>query len=302
MLRVRKLFPIPVLACLLAAPPALGTTGPPDTVSDRVMITAPLGNDPLDAAEARDQEAERSEAARGGTANDARSHYAQARGEAASDRRRASQDRRAEASERKQSKLDRAIALADRGAGASERNDAQFDRSSALADRGASAREREHASHDDLTGAYMRGPGFVELERDMARARRAEVPFVVAFVDVDGLKAVNDSRGHAAGDRMLREVAHTFGEKLRSHDLVIRYGGDEFVCAISGLAIADATKRLALVSAALASSTEHASVTIGLAELRSDDSAEDLVARADAALYRVRKKVLSGGATASRPA
>ena len=50
---MRKLFPIPVLACLLAAPSALGATGAPDTDGDRVMITSPLGNDPLDVAEAR---------------------------------------------------------------------------------------------------------------------------------------------------------------------------------------------------------------------------------------------------------
>jgi Transglycosylase-like domain len=52
-LRVRKLFPVPVLACLLAVPAAFGATPSPDTDSERAMITAPLGNDPLDAAEAR---------------------------------------------------------------------------------------------------------------------------------------------------------------------------------------------------------------------------------------------------------
>ncbi|MDQ6617657.1 MAG: diguanylate cyclase [Actinomycetota bacterium] len=191
-----------------------------------------------------------------------------ARREAASDRRRASQDRLA---------------------GARERDQAELDRDTALADRGASAREREYASHDDLTGVYRRGPGFVELDREIVRAKRTAQPLVVAFVDVDHLKDVNDSRGHAAGDRMLVEVADAFRASLRSYDLIIRYGGDEFVCAMSGQTMVDATARVALVHIALEEAPEHGSVTVGLAELQPDDSAETLLDRADAELYRQRQ-------------
>jgi diguanylate cyclase (GGDEF)-like protein len=143
---------------------------------------------------------------------------------------------------------------------------------------------------------YVRRAGFVELAREMARVRRAGEPLVLAFIDVNGLKAINDSRGHAAGDRLLLEVAGVFKTGLRSHDLIIRYGGDEFVCAISGLDLGDAQKRLALVSAALAETTEQGSVTMGLAELQPDDSPEELVARADAALYRRRLEQRGTGA------
>ena len=212
-----------------------------------------------------------------------------ARREAWYDRRRASQDRRAGANERSSAETDRDISLADRGAGASERTHAELDRGTSLADRGASAREREDASVDDLTGVYLRGAGFVDLEREMARAKRTDQPLALAFVDVDRLKGINDSRGHAAGDRMLLSVADTFRAKLRSYDLIIRYGGDEFVCAMSGLTMAAASERFALVNALLAEAPEHGSVTVGLAELRPDDSAEDLVGRADAALYRQRE-------------
>jgi diguanylate cyclase (GGDEF)-like protein len=184
--------------------------------------------------------------------------------------------------------LDRSTALADRGAGASERTAAELDRSTALADRGASAKERERSSHDGLTGAYLRGPGSVELEREIARARRTEQPLVLAFVDVDGLKAINDSRGHGAGDRVLLDVANALRARLRSHDLIIRYGGDEFACVIAGLSAANATKRLGLVNAALAQAAVPASVTVGVTELQPTDSIEDLLARADAALYRER--------------
>ena len=238
-----------------------------------------------------DQAGEQFEArVRAGIAIDALNRPVLVRRQAASDRRRASRDRRVGPNEGTQAQLDRETALSDRRAGAIDRTQARLDRDTALADRVASAREREHASIDGLTGVYLRGPGSAELEREIARARREDKPLVLAFVDVDHLKTINDSRGHVAGDRMLREVANTLGAKLRSYDLIMRYGGDEFVCALLGLSIADATKRLVLVNAALAEAPEHGSVTVGLADLRPDDLPEDLVTRADAALYRERQQ------------
>jgi diguanylate cyclase (GGDEF)-like protein len=130
----------------------------------------------------------------------------------------------------------------------------------------------------------------VELEREIVRARRGGYPLVVAFVDVDGLKAINDSLGHAAGDGMLRHVANSFRAHMRTHDLIIRYGGDEFVCAVAGLHEADAAARLRLVNRTLAGLPERASVTVGLAELRADDTAGDLITRADDALYEQRQR------------
>lgn len=182
--------------------------------------------------------------------------------------------------------FDRRGASEDRRAGAGERTQARHDRDSARADRGASAREREHARFDELTGAYLRGPGLVELESEVARARKAQQPLVLAFVAVDRLKVISNSRGRAAGDRLLLEVVETLREPLRSYDLIIRYADDEFVCAISGLSMAAAKKQLALVSAALADGPERGSITVGLAELGPDDAPEDVVARADAVLNR----------------
>ncbi len=211
------------------------------------------------------------------------------RRESAGDRERASQDRRAGASDRSAAEHDRNAALTDRGSGAHERTEAAFDRGAAADDRSASARERESASIDELTGAYRRDAGLVELKREIARARRTQEPLVLAFVDVDRLKAVNDSRGHVAGDRILLEVASTLRARMRSYDLMVRFGGDEFLCALAGLDMADARERLAPVNAALAAAPEHGSVSIGLAELQADDSVDDLVARADIALYLERR-------------
>jgi diguanylate cyclase (GGDEF)-like protein len=112
---------------------------------------------------------------------------------------------------------------------------------------------------------------------------------VLAFVDVDRLKATNDSLGHAAGDELLRHIADTIRANLRSYDLIVRFGGDEFVCGLAGLNMEQATKRFVLVNKDLAE-TQQASVTAGLAELQADDSLEDLVMRADEALYRERQQ------------
>jgi diguanylate cyclase (GGDEF)-like protein len=87
---------------------------------------------------------------------------------------------------------------------------------------------------------------------------------------------------------MLIEVANALKAQVRPYDLVIRLGGDEFICAIVGLNLTDAKKRLALVNSALERAPERGSVTVGLAELRPGDSPEKLVARADAALPRKR--------------
>jgi diguanylate cyclase (GGDEF)-like protein len=262
-----------------------------------------------DAAELRDQAAERSEALLS-AAEPRVVASVLARRDAASDRRWSSDDRQAGAVERTHAEHDREIALVDRRAGAGERTqagddrdgalvdrrdgagqrtEAEHDRDGALVDRDASAREREDSYLDGLTGVYLRAAGLIELGREIARTRRADLPLTLGFVDVDGLKATNDTRGHAAGDRMLIEVANAFRARMRSHDLMIRMGGDEFVCAISGLNIADAAHRLTLINAALAEAPEPGSVTVGFAELRPDDSPGSLLARADAALYAERR-------------
>ncbi len=122
----------------------------------------------------------------------------------------------------------------------------------------------------------------------MARAKRTGRPFLLAFVDVDGLKATNDSLGHGAGDELLRLVVETMRTHLRSYDLIVRFGGDEFVAGMSGMSQEEAAKRFALVNADLAK-IRQGSVTAGFAELRRRESLGDLLARADEQLYRARQ-------------
>lgn len=90
------------------------------------------------------------------------------------------------------------------------------------------------ALSDPLTGVLNRR-GFVQaVERELARANRHETPFVLAYVDVRGLKAVNDSEGHRAGDDVLKRVAGLLTDSVRAEDAVGRLGGDEFALLLAG--------------------------------------------------------------------
>ena len=151
------------------------------------------------------------------------------------DERSAARDERAETRERAAGGVeagavaDRAGALRDRRGAASDRTQAADDRAAASADRALAAQDRAAASIDVLTGAHRRDAGMLELERELARAKREGESTALAFVDVDDLKRTNDSLGHAAGDQLIRETAYSIRAHLRSYDLIIRYGGDEFV-------------------------------------------------------------------------
>lgn len=106
-----------------------------------------------------------------------------------------------------------------------------------VTDRKRTQAELEHsAAHDALTGLRNRRGFEEELERWIAQSRRSGSSAALLVLDVDGLKAVNDTFGHLAGDRLLRAVADAMLRRLRAGDLVARLGGDEF-----GMLIADVT-------------------------------------------------------------
>jgi len=223
-----------------------------------------------------------------------RDRAAEGRGRAAETRDENAQDRddRPEARDKTVGRVnsaaaaDRAGARQDRLSAAADRASAAGDREIAYSDRVSSAGERAISSFDKLTGVYRRDSGVVELERDIAKAKRTRQHFVLAFVDIDGLKATNDALGHPAGDRLLRQVADTLRGHLRAYDLVVRFGGDEFVCGLLDARMQDAVTRIELVNCDLAET--GASVTAGYAELAADDSLAALVTRADEAMYKQR--------------
>lgn len=145
------------------------------------------------------------------------------------------------------------------------------------------------AMSDDLTGALRRGAGLAELSREIDRARRTPTEgIVVGFMDVDGLKAVNDAKGHAAGDEILRAVVRAIRERVRSYDILFRYGGDEFVCVLLGATREQAERTFADISSRVVTVSGGQTVSIGLADVLDGDTAESVIARADAALYQGR--------------
>jgi diguanylate cyclase (GGDEF)-like protein len=245
------------------------------------------GTDRDRTAEDRDERAEAHD-----QASAARDERAEARDERAETREDNSvgSDAGAEA-DRAGARRDRKKGASDRTQASDDRKAAQGDREAASADRVRSAGERAASSIDELTGTYRRDAGAAELEREIARAKRTKTPFTVAFVDVDGLKKRNDSAGHAAGDRLLSATVDTIRNHFRPYDLIIRYGGDEFVCALFDMDATEAAERFVLVGADL--KKQEASVTVGFASLAADDDLEGLLARADSAMYEERRRRLT---------
>ena len=175
-----------------------------------------------------------------------------------------------------------------RTAAALDREHAVSDRRFAAADREHAAAERSAAGADELTGALRRGVGLAAVQREIERAHRTNGPLVLAFVDVDGLKEVNDSCGHAAGDRLLKRTAELITTHLRPYDVVVRVGGDEFVCSLHGIGTDAVRQRFELVSADLTAAPEAGSISVGLAEMKAGDSLDDLILKADLALLTTR--------------
>jgi diguanylate cyclase (GGDEF)-like protein len=182
----------------------------------------------------------------------------------------------------------RARAAAERARSAADREHAAADRAAAAHDRRQAEEELKQAQLDPLTGAYGRKLGMVALEREINRARHATGRLVLAFTDVDKLKQLNDSQGHAAGDALLREVVSAMQTHLRSYDPVVRIGGDEFVCALGDCTLADARRRFHEIQATMRQTRPGASISVGFAPLRPGDTLEQLIAAADAALYQVK--------------
>jgi diguanylate cyclase (GGDEF)-like protein len=178
----------------------------------------------------------------------------------------------------------RTPAVADRARAAEDRSRASEDRKGAAEDRDQALVALEQAQLDDLTGFYRPMLGSVILQREIDRARRKGTPLVFAYCDVDGLKLVNDTHGHAAGDDVLRAVADAMRSRLRSYDPVVRVGGDEFVCALPGVDLDQGTRIVGDVRRTLTAVRPDASMSFGVGALRPGDSAATLMKRSDDAL------------------
>lgn len=148
------------------------------------------------------------------------------------------------------------------------------------------------ASEDDLTGVANRRYGDRRLREELARYRRYNEPFSLCFCDLDHFKRVNDRFSHAVGDTILRRVAQLLLANLREEDVVMRYGGEEFVLLLPETRKEEATvacEKLRRTIAACDFSAEHADLEVtmsfGVADCSEADAVEEILRIADERLY-----------------
>jgi diguanylate cyclase (GGDEF)-like protein len=149
------------------------------------------------------------------------------------------------------------------------------------------AEQLERLAHaDGLTGVPNRRAWDEALIRETAAARGSGLLLVVAIIDLDHFKNFNDTNGHQAGDVLLQEAAAAWSAELRAADLLARYGGEEFGILMTGLPAAEAH---AVVDRLRAVTPRGQTFSAGVAEWDGSQRPEELVHRADQALYRAKE-------------
>jgi diguanylate cyclase (GGDEF)-like protein len=147
------------------------------------------------------------------------------------------------------------------------------------------AQVRELARRDELTGLPNRRVWNEELPRALEFACRDSRPLCIALLDLDRFKAFNDEHGHPAGDRLLKEASAAWHGELRRVDLLARYGGEEFVVLLPNT---DAGEAQEIIERALRATPHGQTFSAGIAVWDRAETAEELVERADAALYEAK--------------
>jgi diguanylate cyclase (GGDEF)-like protein len=145
------------------------------------------------------------------------------------------------------------------------------------------------ALSDSLTGLKNHRAFHEDLERDLKRRERDDSSLALVMLDLDGLKATNDSQGHEAGDRKLRELASGLLEALRTSDAAYRIGGDEFAVILAGTDALGARPLILRLQELLAKSASGTRATAGVAEATSGMTREQLVREADLALIEAKR-------------
>ncbi len=155
----------------------------------------------------------------------------------------------------------------------------------------------QQALTDGLTGVYNRRWLDQMLPRLVQRSEQDDLPISVLMIDIDHFKKVNDNYGHSVGDSVLRIVAETLVNKVRPGDLVVRYGGEEFCVLLpetdlEGGIGAGERARAAIHDAAISDASGNPlpgiTISVGLAQWRAGENVDELLKRADEALYQAK--------------
>ncbi|GLQ07681.1 GGDEF domain-containing protein [Sneathiella chinensis] len=165
-------------------------------------------------------------------------------------------------------------------------------------------RELENlSSTDELTGLHNRRSLKEFLDREISLARRHGNEGIVAFLDIDRFKQINDTFGHDAGDKMLQKIAEVLAANLRDTDFIARLGGDEFVFVLTNANQKDGFNRARQIQETLCDSTVQLrdgdtplSVSMGLAAFDRDSSYDRVLRAADLSMYKNKRERRQAGA------
>jgi diguanylate cyclase (GGDEF)-like protein len=157
-------------------------------------------------------------------------------------------------------------------------------------------RQLDHLAHCDALVDLPNRRSFIgQLERSVARVARYGDEAAMLFVDMDGLKRINDQFGHAAGDQALIQVAQLLASSVRKSDYVARIGGDEFGILLERIDERGAWEMaLRIIETVVGSHFDiegcslPLSVAVGVGAIRPDDDPQSVIARADKEMYRVK--------------
>lgn len=157
----------------------------------------------------------------------------------------------------------------------------------------------KQASFDEMTGVYNKQSGTLFLGREIERSLRSKDPVTLCFIDLDGLKKINDTYGHQEGDRMIKAFSNILKQNVRSSDVTFRYGGDEFVLILTGSG-EQAARTIQRIENSVRTFNERVnkpwtlSFSSGLASYRGEEgtSGDELLKLADERMYinKTKKK------------
>jgi two-component system cell cycle response regulator len=158
---------------------------------------------------------------------------------------------------------------------------------------------RFKATHDILTGVWNRGAILETLDREITRSRREGISLGVLIADLDHFKSVNDLHGHLAGDDVLREATKRMQSEVRPYDAVGRYGGEEFLILLPSCGSVETAEkadrlRRAIFERPIETPSGSLNVTVSLGGVATgdwpEDTANQILQMADAALYRAKEQ------------